>query len=624
MKNIVFKFLISSFLVIVVSACGGGGSGSSKSNTPLSPSNVSEMPKEAVQTLQDGISGIVGPNSIVDGIVTIKDEFGNILAQTTTDQNSAYKIDALDYTGPLSLALTCQKTSIIKDKSGKLTPCSQFNPMYALVSDYSPKDGSKTVNITPLTTLAYETAQDVFGDFSKNSTEQANEVISKLFPMLNPLEEDPSSDTYDEAITKILNPDFEIPRPEKMIPFLLNHKKDRDASINQQDLQDVKNLVREIREQSHILYNLTPQKALTTPNFDYTYLKTEIVDTIIPIYEYVTTNSINGLLTIQEAKANNQDEIADIFVREDEEMQIIFSKTSNKIYFSNNQQQEQWDYKIISNNGNVWSGVITFTPALNDNSLRNSTISINGELPLAKKSLTKRHQDSIEVDLDAIFSTQGENTDLKIKGFTKIDNRYLQVSEIVFIDNSSFDITFNNNQEKTTVDLSPNFIDIRATNSRHGLDGRLLFSQDNKTITFNGTLVSNLTDSIYEGMIKVSEKNNLQSIETKGNLELINISRKYKISSIGKEDSENFNTLDLDYSYLNKEVHISLTKSIEEDQTTWETNIKDETDTYLHAKLEGKELSGKITKNGKTLGVIFSFYGLPVVVYADGDIALLF
>ncbi len=624
MKNIVLKFLISSFLVMLISACGGGSGSSSKSNTPLSPSNISEMPKEAVQTLQSGISGIVGPNTVIDGIVTIKDEFGNILAQTTTDQNSAYKIDALDYTGPLSLALTCQKTSIIKDKSGNLIPCSQFNPMYALISDYSPKDGSKVVNITPVTTLTYETAQDLFGDLSKSSTEQANKVITELFPMLNPLEEDPSSDTYDEAITKILNPDFEIPRPDKMIPFLFKYKKNRDANINLEDLQDVKNLVREIREQSHILYNLTPKKALTTPTLDYTYLKTEVANRILPIYEYITQNSINGLLTIKDAKGSNQDEIESVFIREDEEMQILFSKTSNKIYFANNQRQEQWDYKIISNNGNIWEGVITFSPELNDNSLKNSTISINGELPLAQKNSTKRHQDNLEVDIDAIFSTQNEKTDLKIKGFTKVDNKYLQVSEIVFIDNSSFDMRVNNNQEKATVDLSPNFIDIRATNSRHGLDGRLLFSQNNKIITFNGTLVSNLTDSIYEGMIKVSEKNNLQSIETKGNLELINISRKYKISSIGKEDSENFNTLDLDYSYLNKEVHISLTKSIEKNQTIWETNIKDETETYLHAKLEGKELTGKITKNSKTLGVIFSFYGLPVVVYADGDISLLF
>ena len=296
----------------------------------------------------------------------------------------------------------------------------------------------------------------------------------------------------------------------------------------------------------------------------------------------------------------------------------------NKIYFANTQQQEQWDYRIISDNGNIWEGVVTFSPELNDDSLKNSTISINGELPLAKKSFTKKHQDVLEVNIDATFSTQNEKTDLKIKGFTKADNKYLQVAEMIFIDNSLFDVTFKENTEKPTIKLSPNFIDVRATNSRHGLDGKLLFDQNEKSITFNGTLISNVTDSIYEGMIKISDRDDLKSIETKGNLELINISRKYKISSIGKEDSENFHTLDLDYSYLNKEVHISLTKSIEKDHTIWETNIKDETETYLHAQLKGKELSGKIIKNGKTLGVIFSFYGLPVVVYADGDIALLF
>ena len=189
---------------------------------------------------------------------------------------------------------------------------------------------------------------------------------------------------------------------------------------------------------------------------------------------------------------------------------------------------------------------------------------------------------------------------------------------------TSSSIVLENDKEKPISHLSPNFIDIRATNNRYGLDGRLLFKPNREAVTFNGTLVSNLTDSVYEGVIEISNKDDFKSIETKGNLELINISRKYKISSIGKEDSNNFNTLDLDYSYLNKDVHISLTKSIEDTQTNWEINIKDETETYLHAQLKGEELSGKITKNGKTLGVIFSFYGLPVVVYADKDISLLF
>ncbi len=626
MKNIVLKILISFFLVIVVTACGGGGS-SSSSNKPndsaLNPSNVTEIPKETLETLQSEISGIVGPNSIIGGVVTIKDEFDTILATTTTDQDSSYKIKAIDYTGPIKLALTCKKTSIIKDESGKKISCQDFNPMYALLANYSPKDGSKTINITPLTTLAYKTAEDRFGDFSEKSAKEANDIITKLFPNIDILEGNPSSEIYNEAIKKILNPDFIIPNPDEMIPFLVNYKKNRDLDINQQDLQDVKNLVREIREQSHILYNLTPKKALTTPNFDYSYLKTEITGTI-PIYEYITQNSINGLLSIRDAKANKQNETSGIFTREDEEMQIVFSKTSNKVYSSNTQQQEQWNYRISSDSGSIWEGVITFTPELNDNSLKNGTISINGEIPLAKKSFTKKYQDSLEVDIDAIFSTKNDKTDLKIKGFTKADNKYLQIAEIIFIDNSSFDVEFKDDKEKYTIELLPNFIDIRATNSKHGLDGKLLFNQNEKLITFNGTLISNATDSIYEGTIKISDINNLKGIETRGNLELINISRKYKISSIAKEDSENFHTLDLDYSYLNKEVHVSLTKSIEKDHTIWETNVKDETETYLHAQLKDKELTGKITKNGKTLGVVFSFYGLPVVVYADKDIALLF
>ncbi len=622
MKNIVIKFLISSSLVLVISGCGGGGSSNSKQNTPLNPSNIKNIPKEATKTIQNSISGIVGPNSIVNGIVTIKDEFGKTLATTTTDQNSAYTLDNLDYTGAINLVLTCQKSSIIKDESGKEISCKDFSPMYALISDYSSKDGSKNINITPVTTLAYHTAEDMFGDLSKESADQANTIINKLFPDLNILEDNPSTETYSQAITKILKPDFEIPRPDKVVPFFRNYKDSRDVDINDQDLLDVKNLAREIREQANILYNLTPKKVITTPRFDFSYLKAEVVDSNIPIYEYITQNSINGVLAIREAKSNNQDEITDIFKREDEEMQITFSKSDNKAYFTNSDQNEKWNYKIISNSGDTWEGSIIFSPKLNDTFLSNGIISLNGELPLAKKD--KRHQDNLEVDLSTIFSKKNQKFDMKIKGFTKVDNKYLQVSEIIFIDNSSFNISFKENNNKSKIELFPNFIDLRATSSKYGVNGRFIFNLDKQSIKFNGTLISNLTDSIYEGEIKISKANTLKSIETKGNFELINIARKYKISSISKEDSEDFKTLDLDYSYLNKEVHVSLTKSIEDDQTIWETNIKDETETYLHAQLKGEELSGKIIKNERTLGVIFSFYGMPVVVYADGDISLLF
>lgn len=563
------------------------------------------------------ISGISSSNIVMGGIVTIKDEFGKILAQTTTDENGEYNIDVLDYEGAINLALTCNKTSIIKTDKGEQISCNDFNPMYALVPNYSPADTTKIINITPLTTLVYESSRDIWGDLSTKSANEATQTVSKLFPDINLLEDNPSSTTYSEAVTKILKPEFKITPLKKIIPFLVENRENRDININQEDLHDVKNLVNEIREQSHVLYNLTPTQELITPHFDYTYIQIEIEESILPIYQYMIQNSINTTFRIEEAIKNNQEEIIDTFLREDEEMQILLSKNNT------HGEQEQWSYKINSDNGDTWEGEITFNRELNLELKQNGYITISGSYPLPKKSWIKKYQDNLEIEGTTIVSTKNGKTNLKLKGFTRIESKYLQISNIIMIDNSSFDL-IDKSKKNPFYTISPNFIDIRATNNRYGLDGKLLFKENEEKTIFNGTLVNNITDSVYEGSIEISDKNNFKSIENRGNLELINISRNYTISSISKTNPNNFYTLDLDYTYSNKEVHISFTKEQEEDKKIWEVNLKDETQTYLHMDIKEEEFSGKITKEGKTLGVIFSFYGLPIVVYADKDIALLF
>lgn len=155
-------FLLLVILSTVITACGGGGSGDGNNNSSAGPNTDTNTVSTTV------FNGSVGDGPIVDALVTIYDNNGNILDTTTSTVSANYQISIR--TGKKSFPLLFRA-------SGGNDVVSNAPPDFTLVSvALSPAD-KKNVNINPYSTFIVKTATNMNQGLTESNVALATQHV---------------------------------------------------------------------------------------------------------------------------------------------------------------------------------------------------------------------------------------------------------------------------------------------------------------------------------------------------------------------------------------------------------------------------------------------------------------
>lgn len=185
----ILKNLLGLLLLTALAACGGGGGGSGDEGGGITP-------KDNI------ISGVASKGLIRNGTVmvyalTAAGSKGNLLAQTSTDQQGQYTANVGPYFGPLLIEAS---GNYLDEASGEIRTILPTEPLRAALPAVS---GTVKVAVTPLTELAVQEAANL----TPTAIIGANNSVSNLFniDIIDTLPVEPSVSGMQNASTSQKN-----------------------------------------------------------------------------------------------------------------------------------------------------------------------------------------------------------------------------------------------------------------------------------------------------------------------------------------------------------------------------------------------------------------------------------
>ncbi len=662
--------IFSLFLIIFFNGCGGGGGGDS----------INDQSKKYPPATIKGKSE--RDYIIQNAAVIVKDEVGEVVAETFTDDEGKYEVKVDKFLEPLTITLICNEDSNIVLKDGLVKECEEGYFLRSVIP-YTYPDRSFTANITLLTDMTYQIANEL-GGLSQDNVEDAIGIVSQVFGGVNPVESDPAKGKYYMVLTSLHESGFEDESLQKafakalsdgtidpedpnekslweklskslksyyqanLITDAANHKRviyigpPIDEKDNEDpDIKAAKDMLTDIRSEVLSIKNYKEPDNPSVYDIELDNFKKIENEHLIPEVSYVGRFFLKVTDMIRESEESGKNEITSSFYRENksEEFELIVRKEVEEP-----KNYESWDYVIVSRDRN-YTGVFTYVPESEENPSfkRAKTYEFRGVLPAFDKNKLKEGMRDEEYFKGKASRFYRDETSyyLALSAFIKTVNEdgeeitYNVKDSKLAVYSSAEDVT---DMKRAEVEFVVADVDLKD----YKLKGMFRFSNFQKNDSFeknggylpeiskfSGTFETIKTGSFFKGDLEIRLKNiedvdfeikERPFVETKlaGEL-LIPDHEKILVTLYSDELQRDKFYNELSYTFGTKTIFISGNMERENKVLDWDLLIRNQNSVVMHViGDEVGKFEGDVKRNGKVVGTFETLNSLPIVRYKDG------